>query len=108
MDIIKKIRPLKATYLSLSLKHKFGIIITLISLTTVLAPHKTFAYEIKQADGPPMIFEIGAGQDYLANLNLQLNKIYEHEKMQRDLNRQIMLGEKVKAYLRSQGSPLAD
>ena len=105
MDIIKKIRPLKATYLSLSLKQKLGIVITLLSLTTFMLPHETYASEIPKQ--PSMVFVVGNQVVYLTNLNLQLQKLYEGQKMQQDLNRQIILGQRVKSYLQAQGSPLA-
>ncbi len=109
MDIIKKIRPLKATYLSLSLKHKFGIIITLLSLITFLLPHETFASSIPDGrTSGSMIFVIGDQVTYLNNLNLQLTKYFERKQMQKDLDRQLLLAARVRNYLRAQGSPLAN
>ena len=108
MDIVKKIHPLKATYLSLSLKHKFGIVITLISLTTMTVPHKTFASQYIVPKTGPMYFVMGNKITYLDNLNLQLSKLNEEQVMSEEITRQLMLGKKVKSYLQQQGSPLAE
>lgn len=108
MDITKKIRPLKATYLSLGSKHKLIIALTLVSFATFLLPHKTFAIT-SAAPGPDkaLYFVINGHFIYLDSLNAKLTKSLEQKKMSDDLKRQIKLADEVRQYLQAQNSPLA-
>lgn len=108
MDIIKKIKPLKAHYLSITKKYKLGIIITLVSLLTFLMPHETFASTIKiPTPSGGLVFSIGDQTVYLNSLNLQLSRLYEKQEMQQELDRQLILGARLTQYLQAQRSPLA-
>lgn len=107
MDIIKKIRPFKASYLNLNLVQKFGILVTLISVIFSILPHVTFAAGLAQPQNGPLVFTIGERVIYLDELNLQLSKLYEGQQMQQDLDKQIQLGQRLGEYLQAQGSPLA-
>jgi hypothetical protein len=102
-----KINFLKARYLRLSIRHKLGILISLISLTNFIVPHQAYASEVPGGFMGPMIFPIMVKFSYIDYLNFQLSKLYEKEQMQQSLDRQIELGIKVKEYLNDQESPLA-
>ncbi len=107
MDIIKKVRPL-ATHLSLTLKQKIGIILVLASLSSFLLPHETFAAATGAETSAQLIFVVGNHTAYISGLNFELTKLYEHDKMQADLARQLELVDKVRTYLQEQNSPLAN
>ncbi len=110
MDIVKvlKIPHLKANFATLTLKHKFFLIVFLLSFTTILLPHETFAQT--PADlGPVLIFDMSSTdyQDYLDQLSQDLTDKYYQEQALKQAIRQQKLTEKVQNYLRSEGSPLA-
>lgn len=117
LDIIRKIKRvhLKATFGSLTLKHKFFLIIFLLSFTTTLLPHETFAQIIPAAahgqdNGPVLVFDSGNTdvQDYLNQINQTLKDQYYQQQLIKQALYEQTLAAKVKAYLEQQGSPLAD
>jgi hypothetical protein len=109
MDILEKMRPLKASYFSLPLKHKFGIIICLVSLVSFMLPHQAFASLANRSQaGSILVFTIGDHIEYLDALTFELSKVFERGKMRQDLNRQLELAKEVKEYLQARNSPLAN
>lgn len=116
LDIIRKIKQvhLKATFGSLALKHKFFLIICLMSFTTTLLPHETFAQIIPAAQGkdfgPVLVFDSGNTdlQDYFNQINQTLKDQYYQQQIIKQAIYEQALAAKVKAYLQQQGSPLAD
>ncbi|MBX4205088.1 MAG: hypothetical protein KW788_02795 [Candidatus Doudnabacteria bacterium] len=73
-----------------------------------MLPHQAYAWAFPQSANPqPLVFIVGTRMVYLDTLNLQLSRLYEHNQMQEDLDRQIELNKLLKNYLKEQGSPLA-
>jgi hypothetical protein len=91
----------------LSIKRRFEIAITLVSLLTFIVPHVTFGADKSGPKTGPLVFVVGNKIAYIDLLNLQLSRLYERQNMQADLTRQIELGDRVKAYLQDQNSPLS-
>jgi len=108
MDIVTKIKPLKASYDSMSLFSKIIIVFTLISLINIVFPVETMAFETSIPVPASMIFEVGDYQDHVTQINFSVQKQYTHEQTVAMLRRQIHFQETLKNYLRSQGSPLAE
>jgi hypothetical protein len=101
--------PLKASFISLTLKHKFATLIALVSLLNLALPHQTFASMVPEKASSGMVFTIGAKSVYIEQLtNLQLDKLYSRQHMQQEIDRQLELQNKLKDYLADQDSPLAD
>lgn len=104
-----KTKELKASYLTLPLRHKFVSLIALVSLLTWAFPHETFASVVPEAPlTGPMVFIIGNKIAHIDTLNLQLSKLYTHEQMQNEIDRQLELENRLHDYLAAQGSPLAN
>src|SRR3990167_5208465 len=95
MDIIQiikpKIKPMKASFASLSVVHKLIILLILASLISLIIPHTTYASAVS-ANGQGLIFFIGDHEQFLQ---------YLYEKQQR-------LTGRVTKYLAAYGSPLTD
>jgi hypothetical protein len=106
MDIIKKVKPAKASYETLSLKNKLLLVVTLVSFASIVIPHQTQAQTVKQGDA--MVFEIGDYEDYLNGIEQQGLKKFSNEQIVAMLKKQIRLGEALRQYLITQNSPLAD
>ncbi len=106
MDIVKKIKPI-ATHRNLSLRNKLVIIIFLVSLFGIIAPH-IMLVQAKTEPGDTLTFVVGDYDEYLATIQARAEKKYTHEQVVQQLRTQIKLTERVKEYLQSQNSPLAD
>ncbi|HYE22657.1 MAG TPA: hypothetical protein VD998_03660 [Verrucomicrobiae bacterium] len=106
MDIVKKIKPLKASYDNFSLKRKFLIIITLISLVSIIVPHQTELQAAKQES--PLLFVVGDYEDLFEDLEAVGKKQLTHEQTVQQLKKQLRLAERVRQYLITQNSPLAE
>jgi hypothetical protein len=103
-------KPQKASWLTIPIRHKFISLLLLVSLISFMAPHETMASQVPEGkvSSATLVFALGHKISYLDPLNaMQLNRLYERKQMQAELDRQIELNNKVKSYLKSQGSPLA-
>lgn len=107
MDIVKKIKPLKATYESLNWFYKLGAAIVVISLVSTLFPQKSFAMKNDQPAASLMVFESGDHTQFLAEKEAELDFTLRHETAVEKLRRQLRMNEALESYLRSKGSPLA-
>jgi len=114
LDIIRKIKfpHLKASFETLALKHKFFLILFLLSLISTIIPHETYALAANAQtndQGPTLIFNAGNSdyQDYLDQLSQDATDKYYQEKLLAEQMRQARLVQKVRIYLQDQGSPLA-
>jgi len=112
MDIVKKLTfaHLKASFTNLALKHKFFLIIFLVSFTVNLLPHEAYAARTRPVASPSLIFDIGNTDhlDYLDRLSEMKNDEYYRQQLEAQAWRQVDLTKKIKEYLTEQGSPLAD
>jgi hypothetical protein len=108
MDIIRKVKPLKADFRSLCLKRKLTLLLVLVSLVTFLLPHKTFAVYQKPAEQPQLMFVVGDYQDYLADVSDLLTQRYRQEVLVQNALKEDDLNLRLKSYLAAQGSPLAN
>ncbi|HEV8600984.1 MAG TPA: hypothetical protein VGQ87_00055 [Patescibacteria group bacterium] len=115
MDIIRKVKPLKVSYDKLSLYHKIGITFLLISFSTVALPHKTFGAlkpvpEVKKQETslPALVFTLGDFKNYLKQVDQQATETYHGQQVQKQMDRQKLLAEKLENYLADYNSPLKD
>ncbi len=106
MDIVLKLKPLKASYDTISTRSKIIIVITLISLISIVIPHQT-EVQAKVAQTGPLTFNIGDYEDHFNILTAKAKKNYTHEEVVRQLRRQMGLEEKVRQYLIDHNSPLS-
>lgn len=112
-DIIRKIKfnHLKASFETLALKHKFFLILFLISISATILPHEAFADQtFNSSTGPVLVFDMTNTdyQTYVEELSEDLTDQYYQLKVQEEVVRQKKLAHEVEIYLRRQGSPLAD
>ncbi|MEJ0021654.1 MAG: hypothetical protein WDN47_03660 [Candidatus Doudnabacteria bacterium] len=115
LDIIFKIKfpQLKASFTTLALKHKLVLIVLLVSLSTTVIPHVTYAADTKvnQPDiGPLLVFDLSDASfnDYLDMRSLELSDQYYQAQIRQQAMRQQELTSKVRTYLQEQRSPLAE
>ncbi|MBI3952652.1 MAG: hypothetical protein HY336_01720 [Candidatus Doudnabacteria bacterium] len=107
MDIIRKIKPLKASFEKLTHPQKLVLVLVLISLVTLLIPHQSFAALGRNEKQQPLVFVIGDHLDFIAAANKQAKSDYQTRKLEQELMRKQKLAKKVAAYLGSYGSPLS-
>lgn len=105
MDIVKRIKPFKASYDKLSLKIKIIVIFILLSLVSIIVPHHTV--EAESSNLSYLKFEIGDYEDFLNEIELTAKEKHNHEQTVAELKKQIRLADKVKQYLITKNSPLA-
>lgn len=108
MDIVIKIKPLKATYESLGYIYKFGISVLLVSMLSIIFPHETFAHEAEKYYSPIIVFEAGDHTQYIDELTESISFQYRHETAVQKLQRQLKLNQELKRYLEEKRSPLAE
>lgn len=115
LDIVHKIKflHLKASFQTLALKHKFTIILILVSFVTTLMPHESYATpdQNDQPDqSPVLVFDLSdlGFNDYLDMRSLELNDLNYQEQIRQQAIKRKNLTAKVRAYLEKQGSPLAE
>jgi hypothetical protein len=107
-EIPQKQNPMVRGFFQMPIRYQFGILLSLLSLLTWSFPHSAFAAANYGSLSGPMIFMVGERPIYIDYLNLQLNQLYNHQKMQAEIDRQLELEQKLHDYLAAQGSPLAD
>src|SRR4051812_42769001 len=88
---IKEETPEKFPLWHLPLKHKLATLVALLSLTSFMLPHQAYAWAFPPSTSGAMVFVLGQKIAYLDTLNLELSKIYEHSKMQEELDHQLEL-----------------
>ena len=115
IDIIRKIKipHLKASFETLALKHKFVIVLCLLSFSTTLMPHEAYGSQAKsqRSDTQPLlVFNLSdtGYQDYIDGISQVLTQQYRQQQLELQAMRQKKLTEEVQAYLENQGSPLAN
>lgn len=114
LDIVRKIKlsDLKARFRTLALKHKLMIILVLISFTTTLVPHETYAaVETDSSNlGPALVYNSPDNglDDYLETRSQELSDAFYQEQIQLQVIRHQKLTEKVQSYLTNRNSPLAE
>src|SRR3989344_6032841 len=110
MDVIQiikpKILPLKASYDKLTIKSKLGVLILLISLSSISIPHQTFA-ETKP-NSIDIIFEVGDYEDFLLNKTLAAEEAYRYELLLKQAQKKQELARKLQQYLADNKSPMAN
>lgn len=107
LQIIKpKIKPLKATYETLTFKHKLVILLILISFANFIIPHETYAAQAAKPSS--LVFILGDYTDYLDELNSQARQGYYEQQLRSQLTKKQELIKQVKAYLSAYNSPLVD
>jgi hypothetical protein len=108
MDIVKKIKPLKATYESLRWYHKIGSAIVIVALMTTVFPQKSFASEGEQEIFPEIVFEAGDHTQFMEEILDDASFQYRHETAVQKLQRQLKMNGALKEYLQKKRSPLAE
>jgi hypothetical protein len=108
MDIIVKIKPLKATYETLSLFYKLIIALLLISLLSIIIPHESYAAENDMVNFNTLTFEAGDYLAFIDDIQTEAEKKYNHEVAVAKLQRQLKMNTALKNYLVSKNSPLAE
>src|SRR3989344_396863 len=106
MDIIKKIKPLKASFGQLSITQQLGFLMILKSPVTPIIPPAASA-ETSQKQPQALFFQIGDHQEFLNTYQKQAKLQYQKEQLQANLKRKLILADKVKIYLNQYNSPLA-
>lgn len=112
MDIVTKIKPLRATYESLGIIYKIVIALVLVSLTSTIFPQQSYASEIEVPTAPFMVFESGDHiqyiDQYVSDVESELSYELKHKAAVAKLQKQLKLNDKLKAYLQENRSPLAE
>jgi hypothetical protein len=109
MDIVKKIRPLKATYESLCWYHKLASTVIILALMMTLFPQKSFASAEQETFVPQkLVFEAGDHTQFMDELFNEASFQYRHETAVQKLQRQLKMNDALKKYLQSKRSPLAE
>ncbi|MGE5297546.1 MAG: hypothetical protein ACM3KM_00035 [Acidobacteriaceae bacterium] len=107
-DIVRRIRPQKATPENLSYTSKSIIVLILLSLFTLTIPHRTGLEAASVASSSSMVFYIGDYDVYLKAMEAKVEKRRTHEQVVAQLKKQVALTKSVEQYLDEQGSPLAN
>ncbi len=114
MDIVPiiKFAQLKARFATLALKHKFFLVVALLSLVSTLLPQITHAeiLPVQKKTTAGLIFDL-QDKSYYELIDQMTKKLilqYNQEALKQKTQRQLALARKVKEYLLSHGSPLAD
>jgi hypothetical protein len=107
MDIVKKIKPLKASYETLNWFYKISAAVVVIALITTLFPQKSFATEKDVPAAALMVFESGDHTQFLAEKDAEFDFTLRHENAVEKLRRQLRMNDALKKYLEDKGSPLA-
>ena len=109
MDIIRKIKPIKASFESLSLHYRAGLIAVLISLSGLLVPHETFAASMVTEPEPEFfVFMAGDHVEFLEQVKLEAQEKYDEGLRIKNLQKKIYLTENLRTYLQNYNSPLAE
>jgi hypothetical protein len=110
MDILQIVKPkkifIKASFHTLSFSYKFGVLILVISMASLLLPAQAMGAELEGK--LPMVFTQGDHTDYLTNLSDEAMKRYRVKRLETALYNQRSLAGAVAAYLRTYNSPLVD
>jgi hypothetical protein len=106
MDIVRKIKPLKATFDNLSFAQKTSLLVILLSLFNLIIPHETFA--ATKPDLQPLVFVLGDHTEFVAQARRRALADYQTRKLQVELKRKELLANKVRNYLNKYNSPLAN
>lgn len=104
MDIIKRIKPFRASFEKLTINNKLILVSILFSLITIIIPHETISASQRSR---PMVFEVGDYSEYLNAVAAKQRKISERQLTIQKLKQQIFLADRVRDYLLEEGSPLA-
>ncbi|MBI2607321.1 MAG: hypothetical protein HYW51_00670 [Candidatus Doudnabacteria bacterium] len=97
---------LKATHDKLPISYKLGVLVLLISLLGLSAPHQTIALD-SEAELQAIVFVQGDQYEYLNLLKELAEKNYRIDKLKNELNKQRTLAGAVRVYLEAYRSPLA-
>jgi hypothetical protein len=108
MDIVKKVKPLKASYESLNIYYKSAAAVILVSMLSLVVPHDAYAQEVEPQPIIPLVFEVGDHTQYVSELEAAADFEYRHLTAVQKLQNQLRLTEALKDYLRANRSPLAD
>lgn len=108
MDIVRKIKPLRARFHKLSLKQKSLLLTVLISLLSIIIPHTTQAVIIEPKVDKNLVFQIGNYAIYLSQLNQKLTNDYRVAQINKEIERKKKLSLELKYYLASFDSPLSE
>src|SRR3989338_10181222 len=107
MDIIRRIRPIKASFVSLSSKHKLILITILVSLVSIIIPHESVAAQQQPAE-QQLLFVLNDHQEFLLTAQAEALDKFRSEQIEKEIRRQNRLAAKLESYLRSKRSPLAE
>lgn len=107
MDIIKKTKPLKASFDKLSITQQLALLTILASLITLIVPHGAFA-ATNQEQYPSLVFQIGNHEEFLKTVKRQAQIDYQKKQLEANLRKKLILAAKVKKYLNQYNSPLAN
>ena len=108
MDIITRIKPLRATYESLGMIYKIVIALVLISLSSTVFPQQTIASETEIFISEEIVFEAGDHTQFLDEIESEASKTLKHEVAVQKLQRQLKMNDVLKRYLTQKRSPLAE
>ena len=108
MDIVRKIKPLKATFESLSIRYKAGLIVVLVSLVSSLIPQPVYAFSKAEHHNSGMIFVAGDYAEYINEIKSEAEANYYKAILEKNLHKKLALSLKLKEYLNGYNSPLAE
>lgn len=109
MDIIRRIKPLIASFEKLNIAYKITLLIILVSFASTIFPHQALAVTIENEKEKPLllIFILNDHLDFVRQTNSKALQKYRNDEYQKALIRQQLLAQRVQEYLEEQRSPLA-
>lgn len=112
MDILQVIKPkahpAKASFQTLPLVYRLGLLVTILSLLMLNVPHQTLAHEIKETTQGEFVFITNNYLDFLTEKTEQAAARYRIDQLKKQLTREQTLSQRLAIYLQLYRSPLAD
>ena len=114
MDIVRTLSfpHLKGSFQTLHLKQKFFFMVFVLSLIISLMPHQTYAayQSTPKKEMPVLVFDLTdkSYQNYMDSISQFLSEQVYQSEVQKQVVRQQKLTQKVRSYLQTQKSPLAN
>ncbi len=105
---IQTLPELESGKVSIGLMIKFGALILLMSLISIILPQKTYAFDEVEITPNPLVFEAGDHTQFLEEIESEIAFEFKHETAVAKLRRQMRMTDALKSYLQSKGSPLAE
>lgn len=108
MDIVRKIKPIKARFEKLSIKYKFILLAILASLSNIILPHGVLAFQQPENyNQQHLIFVLGSYEKYMFELNRKANHAFVVNQLKQEMEQKQKLTLSLANYLQTNSSPLA-